>query len=1103
MSVNWKTLVGYGATAVLGVTNVESSSAQLVGTVSGTVIEASSSRPLPDVEILLTRTPPANAAPVTRTLTDQLGEFTLSGLLPGPGIITVRRVGYTSQRAEVSIVDGQTTILAFQLRPSTIRLDEIVVTGTGGAYERKKVGNTIATIDAADLRDAPVSTFSQMIQGREPSVLGLPSGGQAGAGARIRIRGSNSLSMSNEPIVYVDGMRIDNSGGSFVGPGVVGSGSRLDDINPNAIDRIEILKGAAAGTLYGSEASSGVIQVFTKQGRTGDTRFNLRVDRGISRFPNRIQPNAGFARDTAQAAKMSELYGMDIQPFDVVERTFAQDIFGTGVLQSYSGDVSGGSSDVQYYLAARYAGEDGPLDLDELGRASDIDRKVQANANVTLFPRDRLTVRVATSLAQVHNETLTGSHEPLSPVTLAMTSKPENANCDASTVDSNRRIGETTPVCTGPGNATGSNFFFGTVREAAQVERAVDTDRFAGAASLGYSVTPSIHFDGMLGIDVVNDRGTYFEPQNFRIDHPEGDPDGGDRSVEHRNHRELTMDAKVRWNTRLGPDLSSELVTGTQGFVSDDWWLRGRGSDFPAQGLEVLSAATQQTTMENSLSTVNLGVLVQEQIGFREFAYLTVGGRWDRNSTFGENAEAAFYPKASLSIVPSDLRGWHRSPISSLRLRTAIGKSGLQPGAFDKLTTYAPAPSSEGPGVQPENIGNASLQPERSTEIELGGEIGLLEDRASVSLTYWNRVTRDALVPRRYPAAGGFLRQQLDNIGRIDAHGWEVKFNVLVVDREAVNVELWGNASFLRETITDMGGAPPIRASGTYPRYRNALEEGYAPGTYFGVQLIPLCAPGIDRTCYTPGETVPFDSNGDGQPDTVADFKDFLGSLNSIGLSDPRLRPLLDDADADGDSLDHALGKPTPDWQGSFGAHITVWNRLRLHTLFEYRAGNYGVANITDAFRRSNAALGRNLRASAEVEAMLLNPATQNDVDERYDAAMTWVTELLSLAPYSGLNLVQKGDFVRWRELGITYEIPQVVSEKLGLSYASVSITGRNLHLWSGYAGADPEANAISRCAGQELSGGFPGVYCNFVDGSDLFTLPLPRSVTISMRFGF
>ena len=188
----------------------------------------------------------------------------------------------------------------FSLQQTAITLDEVVVTGAGIATEKRKLGNTIATLDAASLENAPIADFSQMIAGREPGVVALPSSGSTGEGAAIRIRGSSSLSQLNEPIIYVDGIRVDRSAVSLSG---TGNPSRLDDIPPESIERVEILKGAAAATLYGTEASNGVIQIFTKRGRAGAPQFTAQADWTDIRTPtNRILPVADYiGRDCSSA----------------------------------------------------------------------------------------------------------------------------------------------------------------------------------------------------------------------------------------------------------------------------------------------------------------------------------------------------------------------------------------------------------------------------------------------------------------------------------------------------------------------------------------------------------------------------------------------------------------------------------------------------------------------------------------------------------------------------------------------------------------------------------------------------------------------------------
>ena len=267
--------------------------AQATGTLVGTVRDAASQRPLEAVQVYLGGTG-------IGALTNAAGRFLLLNVPAGEATLIAEIVGYRSGTATVTVGAGQSVVQDFGLQQTAITLDEVVVTGAGIATEKRKLGNTIATLDAASLENAPIADFSQMIAGREPGVVALPSSGSTGEGAAIRIRGSSSLSQLNEPIIYVDGIRVDRSAVSLSG---TGNPSRLDDIPPESIDRVEILKGAAAATLYGTEASNGVIQIFTKRGRAGAPQFTAQADWTGIRVPtNRILPVADYiGRDCSSA----------------------------------------------------------------------------------------------------------------------------------------------------------------------------------------------------------------------------------------------------------------------------------------------------------------------------------------------------------------------------------------------------------------------------------------------------------------------------------------------------------------------------------------------------------------------------------------------------------------------------------------------------------------------------------------------------------------------------------------------------------------------------------------------------------------------------------
>ncbi|NKN80484.1 TonB-dependent receptor, partial [Weissella cibaria] len=237
--------------------------------------------------------------------------------------------------------------------------------------------------------------------------------------------------------------------------------------------------------------------------------------------------------------------------------------------------------------------------------------------------------------------------------------------------------------------------------------------------------------------------------------------------------------------------------------------LQGSGVNFPGPGFNVAGAAAVEDVFEFFSEIVNVGVFFQEQIGLNNYIYLTAGGRLDANSAFGSDFSTIFYPKLSASFIPSDAAFWRPiGPISSLRFRTAIGQSGLQPGAFDALTTYGAISSQNGAGIVPSNLGNPELKPEIATEWELGMEAGLFNDRLGLETTYWDRTVKDALIDRQFPVSGGFRARQLDNIGELKAKGLELEVNALVYNTPQTSVNVFANAAYLWEQVTDMGGAP-------------------------------------------------------------------------------------------------------------------------------------------------------------------------------------------------------------------------------------------------------------------------------------------------------
>lgn len=1055
------------------------------GAVEGRVTEAENARPVAGATVAITGT-------TLRAVTNEAGIFRIASVPARQVEVRVRMIGFAPAVKTVVVAAGQTITADFRLSISALQLDQVVVTGSGQQVEAKKLGNTVAVIEPP--RNVPINDISVMLQAREPGLSAVTSAGLTGTGARIRIRGNASLTQSNEPVVFLDGVRISSGGGQT---------SRLEDIDPQSIERIEVLKGAAAATLYGTEASNGVIQIFTKRGTNGATRWRFASQEEAIQFPNRVAPNAGYASRQGQADSLANYWHIPgLQPYQVFEVPIWHDYLSeTGTATAVSGQVDGGGSAFTYFASGRYQHENGPIGGSRLGPATDALTRVQTAVNFSLVPFNNLRLGLRTGYYYTESAIPGGGiigNSIYGTYALALYARPEAANCDKSSYVAPGN-------CTGPGNAFGNQAFM-TVRESMQQQTEEAVQRYNGAVSASYTPFSELSFDLVGGWDVSNTRSFTFSRFHYDIDEYTTNNVEGSRSVDADQTRVLTLDGKAAWNRAITPWLSSALVAGMQVFNVRTATSGGSSTNLPGPGIEVVGAGGQNIAVsEGLLTTVNGGFFAQEQLGFHDWSYLTVGGRYDYASAFGAEAPGVFYPKASLSVVPSDLPTW-RQPlgINTLRLRFAWGKSGRQPGAFDKFTTFAPLRGELGAGLVPSNLGNPALKPEVSTEIEGGFEAGLWRDRLGLNVTAWQRSVNDLLIARQFEVSGGFRNPQLDNIGQVKAHGFEMSGRTFVVNRPNLTVDLSASASVLKQKLTSLGGAPVIKTQSTYIRHRVFLKEGAPLGSIYAPRLASACPGGGttpaknknggDIACYGPDE-YPISLNGSGRAVTRAELLAYLSQARNLKTTAVQnaLRPLLADYDGSGNVLEQRIGSIFPDWTGTFGPSVTFRKNWQLQGLFEWRTG-FMVHNLTYAFRNSqHATIGSNIRSYAEIEAVLNNPASTPE--QRLDAADRYIREHRHLLE-PGLNEFEKGDFLRFRELALTYMAPERIAARVGARSLAVTVAGRNIGLWTPYSGSDPEISY----AGRQAGGGVTG---NFNDASDSFGMPVPRRFSVQLNLGF
>jgi TonB-dependent starch-binding outer membrane protein SusC len=733
-------------------------------------------------------------------LTDGDGRFRLSGLGPGTHTLHVQFLGYAEGRTEVTLGPDESVEVGVQLSPSALALDGIVVTGTAGQARQREVGNAVVQLDVTQL-DEPVANVDQLLQGRSTSVTVNPGSSSFGAGAAIRLRGNVSASQSNQPLVFVDGVRqsaeaypLNASSGNFPHWGPSSVMSPLNDLRPGDIERIEIVKGAAAATLYGSEASAGVIQVFTRSGTGGAPLWTLQSDYGL----DRVRP-----------------FGSETRPYLGLEPWLRT---GNGARNLLS--VSGGLGDLRYFLSGGLDRETGVMPNDESDRNS-----IRANLDLQLRP----------DLALQYNSAYTRH-------SLSITHTGNSA------------MGLPLNAFRAPNNAFGSS-------DPAELSRLLDAriyqdnTRFTTGLTATWEPRPSIHQRLTLGLDQATTRGTQFRPLGFVLE-----PEGAVSDLRWES-RTLTADysGSVRWLD--GRRWSSTIGWGAQSVTTEETTVDAYGSGLPGPGVHTVGGAAQRQVYGDELRVVSAGSYAQNTLGWEDRLFLTLGARIDGNSVFGDNLGLQLYPKASGTWVLSEEPSW--SPAwGELRVRAAYGKAGRAPGAFDAVRTWRPESYGGTISFLPSNVGNPDLGPETTREIELGVDGAWFGDRLSTEVTWYHQITRDALFPVAQIPSAGFLGSQLENVGVLTNQGLEWAVEGVAIDGESLSWTLGLDWSTNRSRVLEVGqatsyaiqeGQPAPVVRGTLVRNAQAFEEPEVEFDHFFGPGQPTRIVGLTSTVSLPG----------------------------------------------------------------------------------------------------------------------------------------------------------------------------------------------------------------------------------------------------------
>ncbi|HEY2379135.1 MAG TPA: SusC/RagA family TonB-linked outer membrane protein [Gemmatimonadaceae bacterium] len=778
---------------------------QNTGSIAGRVTELESQRPIPEAQIAIVGT--------TRgARTDVDGRYRITGVPAGTVTLRVARIGFQSTTRQVAVAGAQESTADFGLGSVATVLSAITTTASGTQQLARENGASVAQISTDTIVLAPVQNFSELVTARASGVTISQSTGTTGEGARIRIRGANSMSLSNEPLIIIDGVRIDNTPESnSIGVGGQ-SPSRLNDINPEDIESFEIVKGPAAAALYGTAAANGVIQITTKRGRAGQAKWDAYGELGSIYENNAYPPNYGGwtnqplygfpgwpkSRTPSPTCNLvDQSFGNctidSLSTFDPLEQNSP---FRVGRRQKFGGSVSGGVPASTYFISADAEQEGGVYTTSNLA-------KLNLRGNLSAHPNDKIDVNVSSGFLR------------------SQLQLPQN--------DNNYYGAISNGLAGWPGNGPTDGYNPVPPAQFDNIDTRQDVNRFTGGANAAWRPLSWLSSNATLGLDVVNRLDEQTIPPNtvfFSNDNL------GSRTSNRFQILNITTNYSLTGRYHILSTLEGVTQAGYQYQQAQDQGTEAFGRTLTAGSGSLGGTVSDKTVDEATVDNKTVGGFVSQQLSWNEKLYVSLALRGDKNSAFGKNFGFIQYPSASASYVVTE----GGTTLNQLRLRTAYGESGLRPGVLDAIAYFTAAParldSTNVAGVTSGNLGNPNLKAERTREYEVGFDAGFFHDRASIGFTYYDKRSRDALVLVPLAQSFGGPTSEFQNLGAVTNSGVELTLNATPLQRNDAVLALTLTASGNRNRVTNLGGQPPILFG-----YSQRHVQGYPLGGYWGTTV--------------------------------------------------------------------------------------------------------------------------------------------------------------------------------------------------------------------------------------------------------------------------
>ncbi len=1027
--------------------------------ISGKISDASG--PLPGASVVVKGT--SNG-----TTTDFDGNYTIS--VPDTDTVLIFSfLGYINQEVTVG---GQTTINITLVEDSQA-LDEVVVTALGFKENRDDVASTYSVIGAEDMLRAKEPTLINSLAGKAAGVNITGSSADPGAGSRIQIRGVSSINGS-DPLIVVDGIPINNSNlegfGSDSDAGV-SQQSRLNDINPDDIETIQVFKGASAGAIYGSRALGGVIVITTKRGKAGKLKASVGSTVSIDQINRKHPLQTAFGQGSGgrynptnanswgdriadrtggvdafnttgqyfEAADGSLYYpiasGSASNPHggknstDVFTNSNFDQVFNNGMSQDTKISLSGGTENATFYFGASHLDQEGVM------KESDYFKNTLSFGTTYKFNEWLNTSAKISYTNSSSNRIQQGSNT--AGLYLGLLRNPADFDISdyiGTYYDSN---GNPTPLrhrsyrryLGNTANPTYNNPLWTIYEQTSDSE----VDRFLGSVDFNITATPWLRFVVRGGLDNFNDDRTYFQPM-FSGD----GANNGRYKNEIYNNTEISADLISLMSFDITEDLHTNLTFGAAINDRSRKQIYVEAIDFLYNSrLQNPSVAGIIDTQERNRKIRNVRFYGQSAFEYKDLLNLNVGLTYEDASS---SSKSIVYPSAELGLKWSNLLELdNESALSFGKLRLAYGEVGLAPDPHAWETGYETSTYTSysdpisltafGGGFRlNDDQGNPDLEFEKKREFEVGLDLRFFKNRLSLSGTYYYNNTRDMILNVSLDPSSGY-DSFLGNIGELENKGIEIEFDYKFLKKQDINLSLYGNYASNKNKMLDLKGFPgPVFSAGS--SVSSTALVGEAVGILTGTAAL---------------------RNADGSFDL---------DINGFPQLDP--------------SGDKIIGDPNPDYTGALGIKASYKN-LALNVLFETSQGH----DIAERTRfvlygfGTHADVGKEVTLSQDmvnVQGTVFSAGTtvRGNVQDFGAGPVlldeSWYTSIGGGLGSSIINEFSIGDasWTRLREISLAYTLNGDFIKKTGLESISLSATGRNLVLWTNVDGIDPDISQFS-----------------------------------------